>query len=65
MTDIEEIIPQNLAVDLAIMINQFAEMYNCNNEILEQYDIDWWYLHKLNRRCQFHLNKNKNVDKNN
>jgi hypothetical protein len=59
----KEIIPQDIAIDLAITVNLFAEMYNCNDPILEENNIDWWYLHKLNRRAQHHLNKAINANK--
>lgn len=49
--------PNDLIIDMAITLNLFCEMYNCNDEILEQNGIDWWYMHKLNRRVQFRLNK--------
>ena len=50
-------IPQELVVDMAITLNLFCDMYNCNDEVLAKHGIDWWYMHKLNRRVQALLNK--------
>ena len=46
-------------VDMAITIELFCNMYNCNDELLELNGIDWWYLHKINRRAKFILTKTK------
>lgn len=48
-------IPLDLCVDMATILQQFCDMYNCNDEILETHGIDWAYMHKLNRRVQFRI----------
>jgi predicted transcriptional regulator len=48
-------VPLDLVVDMSILLNQFCDMFNCNDESLERNGIDWAYMHKLNRRVQFRL----------
>ena len=40
--------------DVAVTLDRFCDMFNCNTdeERFEAYDLDWWYLHKINRRLQ-------------
>lgn len=45
-----EPVPDDLIDDMIITIGLFADMFNCNDEALAKHGIDWWYLHKINRR---------------
>jgi len=41
----------DLINDMAVLLNQFCDIYNCNEERLQDNGIDWWYMHKTNRRA--------------
>jgi hypothetical protein len=47
--------PIELVVDMAITLDRLADKFNLNDGQLDQYDLDWWYYHKLLKRVKIHL----------
>lgn len=47
--------PIELVVDMAITLDKLADKFNLNDGQLEQYELDWWYYHKLLKRVKTHL----------
>lgn len=50
--ELMEWLPMDLFIDMAITMEKLSDKFNCNDGQLEDYDLDWWYFHKLNRRVQ-------------
>jgi len=53
----EPIIPNDILFDLARTLELVANECNCNDGKAESVGLDWSYVHKLNKRTQYWLNK--------
>ena len=52
-----EEIPNDIIFDLARTVELVANRCNCNDGNAETVGLDWQYLHKLNKRTQYWLDK--------
>ena len=50
-------IPNDIVFDLARTVELIANRCNCNDGNAESVGLDWQYLHKLNRKTQYWLDK--------
>jgi len=55
-------IPLDLFADMAITFDKLADKFNCNDNQLEDYDLDWGYFHKINRRAKYILDNLKDYE---
>ena len=60
----EETMPDDIILDLARTVEILADSHNCNDGSLKLRGLDWAYLHKLNRRSKYWLNKVYNLNEN-
>ena len=51
-------IPNDILFDLARTLELIANECNCNDGKAESVGLDWSYVHKLNKRTQYWLDKN-------
>jgi len=58
----EETMPDDIILDLARTVEILADSHNCNDGSLKLRGLDWAYLHKLNRRSKYWLNKVYNLN---
>ena len=52
-------IPLDLFADLALTMERTSDYFNCNDGVLEDMGLEWWYHHKINRRVQYIVDKLK------
>ena len=57
----QETIPDDIIFDLARTVELLADKNNCDDGNLKEIGLDWYYLHKLNRRAKHWLNKVYNI----
>jgi len=50
-------VPNDIILDLAKTVELVANRCNCNDGNAESVGLDWQYIHKLNRRTQYWLDK--------
>lgn len=46
-------LPLELFVDMFITLDKLSDHFNCNDGQLEEYELDWWYFHKIVRRAKY------------